>query len=48
MELKSCPKYKQCNCNDTFVIRCNRCDYYKGYKAGYEKARKKYEQKACG
>lgn len=45
MEFKGCPKYKECNCNNLWVIRCNRCEYYKGYKRGYAVAKAKYAPK---
>ena len=45
MEFKSCPKYKECNCYDSFVIRCNRCIAYKCYKLGLEKGKKLVERR---
>lgn len=45
MEFKTCPNYKECNGYDMFVIKCNSCPYYKGYKVGYAKAKKKYADK---
>jgi hypothetical protein len=45
MEFKTCPNYKECNGHGLFVIKCNSCPYYKGYKAGYAKAKKKYADK---
>ena len=48
MEFKSCPQYRRCTMNDLFVIRCNNCPYYKGYKSGYAKAKKKYEKRMKG